>query len=185
MRRNFQKLGTGASASLKSSTLERSKLVRTFYNPLWEEDIYRAHDLFRRLAAVRNALMEKPLDFATSDVEEGLWTAARIHQYPTGGGFMGAHRDRIGTDVLDGKSLNYYQVLLALSQKGVDFETGGGFVEHEDRTICFEDFCKPGDILIYDSQTLHGVADVDPHKNLDLDQVCGRIVAFASLYRDL
>lgn len=182
---NFQKLSVGGEQSQYHLGTYRPKLVRTFYNPLWQKDIYKMHEIFRKTIAVRNKLLGKLEDFASDRVEDGLWTAARIHQYPLGGGFMGAHQDITLTKVANQSGLNYYQLLLVMSKKGVDFETGGGFVELDGKRFIFEEACNLGDIIIYDSQTVHGVEDIDPHKLLDLDSFSGRIAGFVSLYRSI
>ncbi|PSF35395.1 hypothetical protein C7H19_16565 [Aphanothece hegewaldii CCALA 016] len=181
---NFQKLSVGSIHS-KHHTGSYARLLRTFYNALWNEDIYQMHELFRKMIRVRNQLLNKPINFAMNTIEDGLWTAARIHQYPKGGGFMQAHRDKTLTNIANQKDLNYFQLLLVMSQKGINYQQGGGFIEHNEQRICFEELCCLGDLIIYDSSTIHGVDDVDPHEVLDLDTLSGRMVAFVSLYKSL
>lgn len=181
---NFQKLAVGSIHSQHHQG-SYSRLVRTFYNPLWADDIYQMHDIFRCLISVRNKLLDKPQNFATDKIEDNLWTASRIHQYPSGGGFMQAHRDTTLKNVSQKANLNYFQVMLIMTQKGVDFEEGGGFIMQGEKRWIFEEHCQQGDIIIYDSQSFHGVADIDPHKPLNLDTLSGRLAAFVSLYRNL
>ena len=182
---NFQKLSVGGTMSMHYKGPYRPRLLRTFYNPLWEEDIYKMHRVFKKMIAVRNQLMERPSEFAMDKVENGLWSAARIHQYPTGGGFMGSHKDNTLSGVASKAGLNYFQLLLIMSKKGKDFDKGGGFIEVKGQRLIFEELCNLGDIVIYDSSTVHGVADVDPQKVLDLENINGRIAAFVSLYKDM
>lgn len=181
---NFQKLSIGCARG-KHHLGSYGRLLRVFFNPLWQEDIYQMHDIFKQLIRVRNKLMGKPINFASNRIEEGLWTAARIHQYPVGGGFIQTHRDRTQATVSEKAQLNYYQVFAILSQKGEDFEQGGGFIEHQGNRIVLDDYISLGDIVIYDGSTLHGVEDIDPHKLLDLETISGRLSAFVSLYKDL
>ena len=184
VKQNFQKLSIGLARG-KHHLGSYGRLLRVMFNPLWEEDIYQMHDIFRTLISVRNQLMGKSVDYASDTIEDGLWTAARIHQYPVGGGFIQGHRDRTQAAVSNQAQLNYCQVFAILSQKGKDFERGGGFIEHQGKHIIIDDFVSPGDIVIYDGSTLHGVEDIDPHKLLELDQISGRMSAFVSLYKDL
>ena len=87
VRTNFQKLNVGGESRSRSN--DDARLFRAFYNPLWAEDIYGLRDVFTRLARVRNVLAGLPQEFALSGIESnGLWTAARVHQYPVGGGFF-------------------------------------------------------------------------------------------------
>ena len=184
VQQNFQKLSIGCARG-KHHLGSYGRLLRVFFNPLWQEDIYQMHDIFRRLIIVRNKLIGKPINFASDTIEEGLWTAARIHQYPVGGGFIQGHRDRTQAAVAEQAKLNYYQVFAILSQKGEDFESGGGFIEYQGKRIIIDDYISPGDIVIYDGSTVHGVEDIDPHQVLDLDTVSGRLSAFVSLYKNL
>ena len=48
-----------------------------------------------------------------------------------------------------------------------------------------EDHCEVGDVVIYDGATVHGVQDIDPDVRMDLNTIDGRVVMFASLYRDM
>ena len=182
VRTNFQKLNVGGESQARSN--DDARLFRAFYNPLWEEDIYGMRDVFIRLAQVRNVIASLPLDFATSRIEDnGLWTASRIHQYPTGGGFFKGHTDYVVSDIADKADTDFFQVLLLMSRKGEDFETGGGFVDLGEQRIILEDHFLPGDILVYDGRTNHGVEDVDPHLPLDLNNFNGRVSAFATLFK--
>ena len=72
-----------------------------------------------------------------------------------------------------------------MTKLGVDFESGGAFVEVNNNKIFFEKEFALGDIIIYDERTIHGVDEIDINKNLDLDNICGRLTAFVSLYKDL
>jgi hypothetical protein len=118
-------------------------------------------------------------------IEDGLWTAARIHQYPLGGGFMGIHQDSILSGVSKNSGLDYFQLLVVMSKKNEDFEQGGSFVELDGTRIYLEDESELGDIIIYDGSTSHGVADIDPFKILNLNKINGRLAGFVSLYKDL
>ncbi len=184
---NFQKLSVGFIRGKHhiASSYSYGRLLRVFFNPLWAEDIYAMHGIFRILSAVRNQLIGKPINFAIGRVDEGLWTASRILQYPIGGGFIQPHRDTTQAAVVKAANLNYYQVFTILSKKGEDFERGGGFLETPSGYITVDDHVSLGDIVIYDASTLHGVEDIDPHKVLDLNTFSGRLSAFVSLYKKL
>jgi predicted 2-oxoglutarate/Fe(II)-dependent dioxygenase YbiX len=143
--------------------------VRTIFNPLWADDIFGLRDVFMRMIAMRNMLVGKPPTYASTTIEDGLWTAARLQHYPTGGGFMSAHVDQMVVDAVSSAGLEHVQLLLILTKKGEDYERGGGFTVKDGKFIDVEQFCELGDIVVYDSRILHGVDTVDPHKRLDLD----------------
>lgn len=181
--RNFQKLAVGGN---DQAWVYNPRFVRVLYNPLWCEDVHGMHAIFRRFARLRNHLLGRPADFAIDRVEDRLWTASRLQQYPAGGGFMGPHRDVVLEKVERDSGLGeFYQLLLLLTTKGRDFETGGAYVEKDGTRLHFEDWCGAGDVVVYDGASLHGVADVDPHRRLDLTTLNGRIVAMVSLYKDM
>ena len=68
----------------------------------------------------------------------------------------------------------------------MDFEQGGAFVDkNEDERVYLEDVLSPGDIAIYNGETVHGVEDIDPHRKLSLDTLNGRLAGFVSLYKKM
>ena len=184
VRTNFQKINLGGESS--TANHDDARFFRAFYNPLWEEDIYAMHGAFRQLIRVRNRLADLPLEFATDKIESnGLWTAARFHQYPVGGGFFRRHTDYVVKDIADEKSTRFYQVVLTMTQKGEHFEQGGAFVDIDDERLYLDDSSKPGDIVIYDGRTVHGVEDIDPFEPLDLTTINGRLAGFVTLFKKM
>lgn len=180
---NFQKLLIGGH-SHNGQYLTR--FFRTFYNPMWADDTYGLHRAFEVMIRIRNLMCNLPQGFALDKIEpNGLWSATRIHQYPTGGGYFEKHRDYVLDEVNRDHQLSFYQVILNMSSYGQDFTQGGGYVFSKGKKVLFERDFKTGDILIYDEKTIHGVDEIDPHKVLCLDKVCGRLTAFVSLYKDL
>ena len=87
VRTNFQKLNVGGESTTASN--DDARLFRAFYNPFWEEDVWALRGALTALAKTRNVIAALPPEFAMNGIEEnGLWTAARWHQYPAGGGTM-------------------------------------------------------------------------------------------------
>jgi hypothetical protein len=183
VRTNFQKMSIGCA---KHGGVDRPRFMRAFYNPFWAEDAYEMHKNFRKVAQLRNFLSERPIDFAIDKDEGGMWTAARMHQFPRGGGFMVAHRDTVLPAAYKSANLGeFYQPVLLLTQKGMHFEKGGGYSEFNGEQIIYEDFTQRGDVAIYDTSTVHGVEDVDPTEKYVHNTVNGRISALVTLYRSL
>lgn len=184
VRTNFQKLQIGANSGADTRrTLGR--FLRILYNPIFAEDIFGLRESFAVTARFRNLLYGLPEDFAVEGTDNGFFTCARIHQYPSGGGFMVPHRDIFSRMVTEKSDLGYFQVFFLLTEKGADYREGGGYVEIDEQRVIFEDYTAAGDIVIYDGRTMHGVADVDPLLPLDLDTFGGRSAGFVSLFQHL
>jgi hypothetical protein len=184
VRRNFQLLKVGGESRTASN--DDARLFRAFYNPFWEDDVWGLHGPLKKLARVRNRIAGLPIDFAIDGIEpNGLWTAARFHQYPRGGGFFRRHTDYVVKDVADEKSTRFYQVVLTMSRKGEHFHEGGAFVDIGDKRVNLDDNALMGDIIIYDGRTVHGVEDIDPTAMLDLDTINGRLSGFATLFKKM
>jgi len=184
VRTNFQKINLGGES--RTANHDDARFFRAFYNPIWEEDIWGLRAAFIQLARVRNHLAGLPIDFAIEAIEpNGLWTAARFHQYPKGGGFFRRHTDYVVKDVADEKSTRFFQVVLTMSRKGEHFHHGGAFVDIGDERVCLDDCALLGDIIVYDGRTVHGVEDIDPREMLDLDTINGRLAGFATLFKKM
>lgn len=184
VRRNFQKLQIGANSGVDSRrTLGR--FMRAVYNPIFADDIHGMRQHFITMARFRNLLAGLPRDFAVSETENGYWTCARLLQYPNGGGFMVPHRDVYVQAASSEAGMDFFQPLLLLSEKGRDFSEGGAYVDRGEQRFHYEQYCRAGDLVVYDGRSIHGVADIDPMADLDLNTFCGRVVALVSLFRHL
>ena len=180
---NFQKLSIGRA---RHGGIDRPRFMRCFYLPMWAEDIFGLREIFRKVARVRNILGNRALDFAVDREEDGMWTASRVHHFPHGGGFMVAHRDTVLPQVYkDGGLGEFFQPLILLSQKGEDFQIGGGFVDLRGERILYEDHAGKGDIVIYDTSTDHGVEDIDPDRPFRQDSLAGRMSGLVTLFKCL
>ena len=184
VRTNFQKINLGGEWC--NASHDDARFFRAFYNPIWEQDVWGLRSAFTQLARVRNQLAGERLDFALDKIEaNGLWTAARFHQYPRGGGFFRRHTDYVVKDVADEKSTRFYQVVLTMSRKGVHFKQGGAFVDVGGQRLCLDDMAELGDIVVYDGRTVHGVEDIDPREALDMETINGRVAGFATLFKTM
>lgn len=180
---NYQKLviGNGAQAGYRVP-----RFLRVIYNPIWAEDIYGMRAVFRRLAGLRNHIQGHRRDYAVDQVEDSLWTAARLQHYPRGGGFFMSHRDAISlTNTQEAGLSKFIQIVLLITQRGVDYEAGGTFVETAGGRVDLEAEFGAGDVILYDGRSVHGVDDVDPQELPDLRSMAGRVVALVTLYADL
>lgn len=180
LRNPLQKVVVGGISGINSC----ARLIRTFFLPLTGPDLFGSHEIFKRLARFRNLLCGEPENFAVDGDEKGLWTASRIHHYVRGGGFMAEHSD-FGTAVAAAEAgfERFAQVILIISQKGLDFHSGGAFIRKGEDRFFYEDGCQSGDVVIYDGRIRHGVADIDGHLPFEFSSIEGRLVGFATLYK--
>ena len=182
VRRNFQKLQIGANSGVGSRrTLGR--FMRVLYNPIFAEDIHGMRQAFISLARFRNRLYSLPIDHAVAGTDDGYWTCSRLLQYPRGGGFIVPHRDMYAQVATQDAGLGYFQPLLFLTEKGRSFSEGGAYIDIGDERFEYEQFCRAGDVVVYDGRSVHGVADIDPLSDLDLQRFTGRVVGLASLFK--
>jgi hypothetical protein len=184
VRRNFQRLQVGANSGVGSlRTLGR--FVRAFYNPMFAEDVHGMRAHFATLARLRNLLAGRPVDYAVDGDEDGSWTCARLLQYPRGGGFLVPHRDIFAQTASSDIGQDFFQPVLLLTERGRDFAEGGGYVDRAGGRFLYEPHCRAGDVVLYDGRSMHGVADIDPLADLDLQSLSGRVVALVSIYKRL
>ncbi|MEZ5437960.1 MAG: hypothetical protein R3F12_06340 [Lysobacteraceae bacterium] len=184
VRGNLQKLQIGANSGVNSMrTLGR--FMRAIYNPIFADDVLGMRNDFIRLARLRNRLYGLADDFAVTGTQEGFWTCSRLLQYPAGGGFMVPHRDVYSQLATTSADLGYYQLLMLMTEQGRDYDEGGGYVDHDGYRFRYEPFTHAGDVIVYDGRSIHGVADVDPMSELELQRFTGRVAALVSLFRYL
>lgn len=182
---NFQKLSIGGA---EHSGVYRPRCMRTFYNPMWSEDIFGMREIFRIAAKTRNMIYGWDINYCIDEVEDGFWTAARIHHYPAGGGFLVSHIDDVVPVVQKAEGISrYFQPVVVMSKKGnnadCDFSTGGGFFDIQGERYYYESDAELGDIVIYSGATIHGVADIDLHKTFNPRNCEGRFAAFVTIYK--
>lgn len=180
----FMKLSIGLG-NHSGHQINRGRFMRTIYIPLNKPDRFGLVDCFKTVGKVRNLLMRKNREFAIEEPEEGLWTAARVHHFPTGGGHMVPHRDTLAPQIVTeaNEKYDYYQPILIMSRKGIDYDIGGGCAMLDGKLTEYEDFSEFGDIAIYNSSTIHGVNEIDLHKPFRQRSSTGRYSGLATLYK--
>lgn len=139
--------------------------------------------LFGEMIKVRNKLMRVEEDFGCVPERDKFWNACRIHHYPRGGGFMTLHQDKHFPNKLEEHDKPFYQMLVLLSRKDVDFFTGGGVViSRQGQKIDIESEAGFGTMILYDGRTPHGVEDIDLDQVIDFSRTDGRLVAIVNVY---
>lgn len=179
IRENIVKYSIGSTSGSQSGI---SRFFLTIMNPMDKDDVLGMKDIFHNLISVRDTIAQRKPILFDENLPKPKFNGTRVQAYPSGGGFMTSHRDTRAAHSLEGTATNYIQLVMLLTEKGTDYHSGGAFVEHNGKIIDSERGSFSGDILVYDGNTNHGVADIDPHIALDTRNFKGRFVAVATIY---
>jgi len=181
---NYQRLCVGYGSNPASGEIRNSRLFRILFNPTFEKNIYGMRDIFKKLIVLRNLLYGVNEKFCLEEPEGGVFSCSRIHQFPKGGGFLQLHKDKDAKIVSKNASLStYLNPLIIFDKKGENFKTGGGIIKYNNEIIFYEDTLEPGDLVIYNGRTEHGVYNIDQEEILDLSNFNGRSSILASLFK--
>jgi hypothetical protein len=157
-----------------------ARFAVVIYNPLFDGDLFQLHDAFQRIIQIRDKLAGRNV-LSDADLLPNRFNACRIQIYPAGGGFVAEHYDVKGKSNSPG---SYIEVLLLLTQKGIEYRKGGACVRFKGVECDAEAGTKRGDVLIYDASTFHGVLSIDPDVPFEANDLRGRAVAVATIYGD-
>ena len=83
-------------------------------------------NIFRALIELRNYVYGIDLDFAENNEKNGLWVLKFITR-PVEAFLVFIKMKPL--DVAKEKDTNFYQLILNLNRKGIDYSSGGAFVE--------------------------------------------------------
>ncbi len=163
-----------------------AQFLQTTYFSMRDPNYPNLAQVFGALISLRNRILGIAEDFGNQPKRDGFWNACRIHHYPSGGGFMIGHRDTHFPALLNESGHPFLQILVLLSNRTIDFNTGGGFVVDRNGTkILYENSESLGKIAYFDGSIIHGVDDVDNDKIVDFQSKSGRLAAFVGLYKVL
>ncbi len=177
VRNNSIKWSVGA---FQGSQIGNSRLMVSFYNPLFKDDIYSFHNNFIKIINIRDFIRNDNQSTFDINLSNDAFNACRFQYYPSGGGFMSMHKDTTGAEATS--SLQYLQLLAPITKRGVQFNEGGAILRKNDLDLDLESLISPGDVLVYDANSLHGVKDIDPQLALNTYLFKGRVVALTTIY---
>jgi len=132
---------------------------------LWNKPINELTTLFsNQLNEYRNLMLGLPKEFGFmfSESEEANFT--QVNCYPDGGHLL-EHRDSNRQEVLIDCFFN-------LTFKGTHFEEGGLYIKINDKKIYLDDLAKPGSVIFFNGNLLHGVDEISSKSNI------GRIAVY-------
>lgn len=182
IRKFSSKWSIGGESSIQADI---ARFMLTVYCPLIAEDRFGIHSWFKTLITVRDLCAGRDKPYFDSDLPSPFFNGSRLQIYPSGGGFMSAHKDSTAVSTFNASSDGLFlQPLLLLTQRGKDFNTGGAFyVDNVGNRHFIEEGTISGDIIVYDETIIHGVGDVDSELPLVMSSRRGRIVALTTIYK--
>lgn len=141
------------------------KVQAVYFAFIWNKQLERMKNVAAMLGRLRNRIAGLPIEYGFRPKDDHLVIPALQH-YPCGGGYMASHEDPIVPDKC--------VISLFLSKRGVDYRSGGLFVEEGGEILDIEHYFEPGDLFIFRPNIPHGVAAVDSDSARNFDTLEGR-----------
>jgi hypothetical protein len=135
----------------------------------WNQDPFDLFTLCAPIYHMRNRLSGLAAGrFLGLQPEDGCTARLAVQVYPRGGGFLARHADPVGDHQLT-------VPIMQISRKGIDFGSGGLFVEMADgHDLVIDDIAEPGDVVYFNAACPHGVQPIDPDAPLRWTTFAGR-----------
>jgi hypothetical protein len=122
---------------------------------------------------LRNAIAGLPEDYSFYEDTDGYLSQPAVLHYPLGGGYLEPHMDPVFPQ--------FCELVLLVSQKGIDFTEGGLQIKSGDEWVDVESMAKFGDIVLFKPDIPHRVTPIDPHKELEWTSEGGRWIVFSPI----
>lgn len=134
--------------------------VWSFYK--WNQDPFLLYNRYEDVYRLRNLIAGLDSEtFLKNNIDYDCAARLSVQFYPKGKGYFSAHEDPYDIHQL-------VVPIMAMSQKGVDFDSGGNFVRtSKDSIIDTEELVEPGDIILFNSLCEHGVNKIDENNLFD------------------
>ena len=175
-------MGTTLGAST-GAQIGNARLMVIGYNPTSAPDVYGFRSAFKTLIKLRDSLRGDSICTDDDSLRDGSFNACRLQFYPAGGGFMLGHVDYIAEKTSLEQRAPLLQLLVFLTERGVDFQEGGAYLVNGEERIDIEGSARCGDIAIYNGNSFHGVSDIDPASPLSTSNLTGRVVGLVTIYK--
>ena len=131
----------------KSKVKSICKAAFLFY---WNKSQSLEQKMFTAVSRFRNNLAGYAPEFT---IDEDWSTIPTVSHYPAGGGHLNMHVDPV--------SRNYCNILVAMTEKGRDFHSGGLYLKEGDEKLVADDHLKAGDIYLFYPDIAHGIDSID------------------------
>ena len=151
---------------------ERAYVMACFHQFVffpWNQDVFNLFKKTEDVYFMKNLLSNIPANkYLGIHPEDGCTSRLAFQFYPSGIGGLNKHQDPVDSHQLTVPTLT-------MSQKGIDFQTGGAYVEMSSgEKLCFDDICEIGDVSYFNASTPHGVDIIDEGEEVDWLSFKGR-----------
>jgi len=170
---NYQKIELGAPNFHRMNQVDPRAYVKGCFHQFvffpWNQDYFNLFELSKEVYFLKNLISNLPADkFLKSEPEDGCTSRLAVQFYPQGQGFLNKHRDPV----------DHHQLtvpIMIMSKKGVDFQSGGAYVEKENgEKVILDDICNIGDVIFFNAHMAHGVEKIDPETKTEWLDFKGR-----------
>lgn len=150
--------------------------VHKFYFYPWNQNIFDFFNVFKPIFQIKNLItnLDKDEFFINNPLESDFVLRCVFHHYPLGGGYIARHADTVGVH-------QAVTAITALSDKGVDFSSGGLYIVDKDGNKLFvDDELKMGNVLFFNPEIVHGVDDIQGKTKGGFFDINGRWIMIAA-----
>lgn len=144
----------------------------------WNQNVFNLFELFKPIYHLKNLLSNLDREaFLHSTPKDGYISRLSFQFYPKGGGCIKKHSDPV----------HVHQIcvpILLMSDYGKDYKEGGAYVVDEnDEIISVDANMQKGDVVFFNAEIIHGVADIDPEEPTDWLSYLGRWMCLVSVIK--
>ena len=167
-------IAPAAYHAVEAGVSSRQKTLHSYHGFNFNGPEELPRDLSEKLLAVyepllvfQNSLTQQAATF-TND-SQGRRARPQLIQYPRGGGMFGRHLHTLEPQRIS--------LILGLSQRGVDFQSGGTHFDVKGTDVSSEDVHDIGDMLLFRFDIPHWITPVDMSQPCDFSLASGRWTA--------
>lgn len=122
----------------------------------WNQDYFNLFELTKKAYALKNLTSNHKADkFMGVEPEDGCTARLAVQFYPKGNGLLNKHVDPVDKHQLT-------VPIMIMSEKGLDYQSGGAYIEKNGEKIILDDICEMGDVVYFSAEIPHGVLPIDP-----------------------
>lgn len=181
---NYNPIQEGAPNFHRINNLDERSYVNGAFHQFcffpWNQDYFSLYKIFRDAYYFKNLTSNKRKDeFLGNKVENGCVARIACQFYPKGYGKLNRHIDPVDKHQLT-------VPIVILSKKGLDFDSGGAYVEKKNgEKVILDDICSIGDVIYFSAEMPHGVLPIDPNDNIPWLEFKGRWMLLLSVNKVL